>query len=172
LSSSGSDTSRKDQATPEKQPKRSASAGLWVLVVIVAAGLVGVLSYAMIASTRRIFPVVFRGGPGPGGTPGPGIDVFMSYLAFHVILSTVSIGLLLALIAVYFRTYSRTKAAFILGLLIVLFALLLQNLVTYPLLNPFITFQPLEFSSFGLSSNLADVFTIIAYAAFLYLSLE
>ena len=166
---SSSEGSEKDQALPEKVPKEKTSAGFWVLVVIVVAGLIGVLSYTIIVSTRRIFPVVFRGGPAPGG---PGVDVFMTYLAFHVILSTVSIGLLLALISVYLRTYSRTKAAFMLGLLIVLFALLLQNLVTYPLLNPFINFQPLAFSSFGLSSDLADVFTIIAYTVFLYLSLE
>jgi hypothetical protein len=143
-------------------------AAFWVAFVIILAALVGVVSYAVIITSYRISRFMFRGPPGSG----PGVEVFASYLAFHVILSTVSIGLLLALIAVYARTYSRTHANFILGLLIVLFALLLQNLVSYPLLNPFINVAPLQLSSFGISGPIADVFTIIAYTVFLYLSLE
>jgi hypothetical protein len=156
------------QENPRKNPPRRLSAGLWVIFVLLLGALVGSLSYVVIISTRRFYPFLFRGPPGP---PGPGITVFASYLAFHVILSTVSIGLLLALIAVYARTYSRTRANFVLGLLVVLFALLLQNLLTYPLLNPFVS-APLVSSNFNLSSPVADIFTIIAYTVFLYLSLE
>lgn len=172
-SGSGAEPNEKGNAAQidqNKNPGRKVSAGLWVLVVILIGALIGVLSYAMIISTHRFYPFMFRGFP--PGSPGPGLGVFESYLAFHVILSTVSIGLLLALIGVYARTYSRTKARFIAGLLVVLFALLLQNLVTYPLLDPFINVQPLQFSSFGYSSLIADAFTIIAYTVFLYLSLE
>jgi hypothetical protein len=156
--------------TPQeaKKPNRL-SAGLLVLFVLLLGALIGGLSYAIIISTYRFYPFMFRG---PPGSTGPGFNVFVSYLAFHVILSTVSIVLLFALIGVYARTYARTRANFIFGLLVVLVALLVQNLVTYPLLNPFINVQPLEFSSFGFSSPFADVFTIIAYTVFLYLSLE
>ena len=58
----------------------------------------------------------------------------MRILEFHIILSTIGMALLVALILVYARTYQQTKANFILGLLVVLFALLLQSLLTYPLL--------------------------------------
>ena len=87
----------------------------------------------------------------------------------HIILSTASVALLLALLVVYARTYLQTKANFIFGLLVVLFALLLQALTTFPVILGIAEHQPIlpEFTS-----NLADIFTIIAYTVFLYLSLE
>ena len=77
--------------------------------------------------------------------------------------------LLVALILVYARTYKQTKANFILGLLVVLFALLLQSLLTYPLL---LELELTPGFAFAVFSPVADIFTIIAYAVFLYLSLE
>jgi hypothetical protein len=152
-----------------KNPAGKVSPALWVLFVILLGALVGVLSYVLVINTFSYYPFMFRGPPGPEGN---GFAVFASYLAFHIILSTVSIALLLALIAVYTRTYAKTHASFILGLLVVLLALLIQNLVSYPLLNPFINIEPLDLTKFGLASPVADVFTIIAYTVFLYLSLE
>lgn len=76
-------------------------------------------------------------------------------------------ALLVALIIVYARTYLQTKANFILGLLVVLFALLLQALLTYPVILELETGFAIE-----VFSPVADVFTIIAYTVFLYLSLE
>ena len=57
-----------------------------------------------------------------------------------------------------------------LGLIVVLLALLLQNLLNYPILHPYIDNTPLE--SMTISSPVADAFTILAYTVFLYLSLE
>ncbi len=78
----------------------------------------GIVSY-QIATELAGFPHFNR----IGQPIGP--DVF---LEFHIILSTVGMALLVALIVVYARTYVQTKANFILGLLVVLFALLLQAL--------------------------------------------
>jgi hypothetical protein len=92
-----------------------------------------------------------------------------SYLAFHIILSTVAISLLVALLVVYIRIYTETRANFALGLLVVLGALLLQSLLTYPLLLA----APREFWELpGPSFDSADILLIVAYAVFLYLSLE
>jgi hypothetical protein len=90
-------------------------------------------------------------------------------LRFHVVLSTVSIALLVALIAVYVRVYADTGARFALGIVVVLLALLVQSLLQYPLLLGIL--GPLEVAQ-GRFLSFADVFTIVAYAVFLYLSLE
>lgn len=94
---------------------------------------------------------------------------FREYEELHIVLSTVSISLLFALIVVYAKTYLETKANFSLGLLVVLFALMVQAVLTLPLLVYFES--PREFSP-SIFSPFADVFTIVAYSIFLYLSLE
>lgn len=131
---------------------------LWVALVIFIGAVVGVATYK-IGTEISGFPHF------PPGRP-VGSDVF---LEFHIILSTIGMALLIALIVVYARTYLQTKANFILGLLVVLFALLLQALLTYPLL------LELELPPgyvIAVYSPVADIFTIIAYTVFLYLSLE
>src|SRR5579875_2061888 len=92
-----------------------------------------------------------------------------SFLAFHVILSTVALVLLIALLFVYLRIYSETRARFALGLVIVLGALLLHGIFTYPLLLP----TPRDFWIIpGPFFDSGDILMIIAYTVFLYLSLE
>jgi hypothetical protein len=133
---------------------------LWVPIVLLIGTVAGIISYLYTLSTIPQF-----GPGGPGGPFGPG-----AFLEYHSILSTISISLLVALLVVYGKTYTQTKANFILGLIVVLLALLLQNLLNYPILHPYIDNTPLE--SMTISSPVSDVFTIIAYTVFLYLSLE
>jgi hypothetical protein len=146
---------------PEKSDtKRGARPSkAWVPVVIFLGALIGAISY-YISSQSSQFP---RFG-GPGEPYGADVS-----LEFHIILSTIGMALLVALIVVYARTYQQTKANFILGLLVVLFALLLQSLLTNPLL---LELELTPRFAFAVFSPVADVFTIIAYAVFLYLSLE
>jgi len=149
--------SPEDQHQQEEGGKKSRGrvpALVWVLGVLLAGGIVGELSYLFISGSVPQFP------------NGPDF----AFLQYHSILSTVSIALLFALLVVYGKTYVQTKANFILGLIVVLLALLLQNLLTYPIIHPFIDNTPFE--SMSISSPVADVFTIIAYTVFLYLSLE
>jgi hypothetical protein len=138
------------QQTPSKGPSK-----LWLPVVLTVGVLVGaILSYSV---------------PAPFGYWEFGPDRLYGILVLHTILSTVSIVLLLALAVVYLRVYAQTGARFALGITVVLFALLIQALVQYPLFlilsGPFDEGQG-PFLSFG------DVFTIAAYTVFLYLSLE
>lgn len=135
---------------------------LWVIFVLLFGGFIGLLSYVYAYTTFPRFVV----GLNPFG-PSFGFNTALEY---HSILSTVSIALLVSLLFVYARIYTQTRANFILGLFIVLLALLLQNLLQYPLLHPFIDNTPLEVA--GFSSPVSDIFTIIAYTVFLYLSLE
>ena len=132
------------------------SGKVWVPVVLLIGTVAGIFSYMYTLSTLA---------PRPGGLFDPA-----AFLEYHSILSTISISLLVALLVVYGRTYTQTKANFMLGLIVVLLALLLQSLLNYPVLHPYIDNTPLE--SMTISSPVADVFTIIAYTVFLYLSLE
>jgi hypothetical protein len=141
----------------EQKKRGSTVSKLWVPIVILVGTVIGIISYE-IATEISGFPHFNR-----FGQPfGPDV-----YLEFHIILSTVGMALLVALIVVYIRTYLQTRANFILGLLVVLFALLLQALLTYPVLLELETGFAIE-----VFSPVADVFTIIAYTVFLYLSLE
>jgi len=146
----------KEENTPKKGKMMSK---LWVPIVLFVGTLTGIVSYA-IASESAEFPRFGR-----FGQPiGPDL-----YLEFHVILSTIGMALLVALIIIYARTYLQTKANFILGLLVVLFALLLQSLLSYPIL---LELEVAPGFAIAFFSPVADVFTIIAYTVFLYLSLE
>ncbi len=141
----------------EPKPSRS-SLKLLVPIVILVGALVGLVSAL---NLQDEFP------SNPFGFPSPGEP--FEYLQTHVVLSTISLALLAALVVVYARSYIVTKANFMLGLLIVLFALLLQGVLQYPLLHLAMNFNVVE-SDF--SSPVSDLFTIIAYSVFLYLSLE
>ena len=142
----------------QNQGRKGSGAGILVPLIILVGALAGVLTFAIIAREFAYFP------PFQGELIG-----FETYLAFHIILSTVGISLLVALVVVYGRTYAQTKANFALGLLFVLVALLFQQVLTYPLFSGFVEGTRLEL---GFSSPVADMFTIVAYAVFLYLSLE
>jgi hypothetical protein len=155
------------EVPPAAPERRSGRQKLWVPVVI----LVGLLLGEIISYFSTQPETVQFGGPGYG--PG-GFNQFPHFnsdpqIQFHIVLTTVSIALLVALVVVYVRMYVETKANFSLGLVVVLFALLLQALLSYPLLIGFIGTVNL---GPGLSSQFADVFTVCAYAVFLYLSLE
>jgi hypothetical protein len=73
-----------------------------------------------------------------------------------------------SLVIVYLKVYSETRANFALGLVIVLSALLLQTVFSYPLVlgTQRVILVP------GILTLLADFLTIGAYTVFLYLSLE
>ena len=146
---------------PQTQPKaRRRLVKLFVPLLILVGAILGLVPAL---NLEREFP---RNGFPP--IPGFGYGPF-EYLQYHVVLSTVSLVLLLALIVVYSRSYIQTRANFMLGLLVVLFALLLEGMLRSPLLHLYLT-GTVEIDAFY--SPVSDVFTIIAYSVFLYLSLE
>lgn len=148
-------------AEPQVQPKHKMKYKLIVPLILLVGLVIGGLS-AM--DLRLEFP---------GGPFGPSGIYFKfriyEYLQFHIILSTISLSLLLSLIVVYSRSYIQTKANFMLGLLVVLFALFLRGLLTYPLFHLLVTGN-VTIDTFY--SPISDIFTVIAYSVFLYLSLE
>jgi hypothetical protein len=107
--------------------------------------------------------------PPPGGPRHPGERHFFSYEGIDMVLSTTGISLLMALLVVQVRAYRETKAKFALGLVVVLAALVLQAVLTSPII----------FGAFGNTLGalgpfllFADLFKLVAFSVFLYLSLQ
>jgi hypothetical protein len=136
---------------------RKVSPAVWVGLTL-AIGIAAGLALSLLA------PVP---GPGPGPRP-PGMR-FDTHADFDVLLSTVSVALLSALVLVYLRTFRETRANFALGLVVVLFALLLESLVASPVL---IGAFGHPFGALATFFLIADIFKSAAFAVFLYLSLQ
>ena len=79
------------------------------------------------------------------------------------------VALLVALVVIYGRMYLETSANFALGLVFVLVALLVQTLLSNPVLEDLVGQVPI---GPGYSTPAADIFTMFAYTVFLYLSLD
>ena len=145
---------------PAVAPKRSTTGKLWVPVVLLVGLVAGVLLADLSTQPAQTTPPFIRGFP--HFNPDPTIRL-------HVILTTVEVTLLISLVIVYLRVYSETRANFALGLVIVLGALFLQTVFSYPLV---LGLQgPVLFVK-GSLPTLSDVLEICAYTVFLYLSLE
>lgn len=166
----GSPTPPASQPTDNAKARRSFRSLLWVIIVLLVGAIVGIISFLLIAPH-----LVIRGGGGPFPFFGSSMNIgeLFTFIAEHIILSTVSIALLVSLVIVYARIYRQTKANFALGILIVLIALLFEAILNYPILLLMTTPGGVPISEFSYSlPTLADVFTIVAYTVFLYLSLQ
>jgi hypothetical protein len=145
---------------PVVAPKRPTTGKLWVPVVLLVGLVVGVLLADLSTQSAQATPPFLRGVP--HFNPDPTIRL-------HVILTTVEVALLIALVVVYLRVYNETRANFALGLVIVLGALFLQTVFSYPLV---LGLQGPVLFVRGSLPTLSDVLEICAYTVFLYLSLE
>ncbi len=155
------------ESKPAEEKHGSGLRGLlWVIIVLLVGAMVGIVSFLLIAPHLG----VRGGGPFPFPSPSFVMDLF-TLIAEHIILSTVSIALLVSLVVVYARIYRQTKANFSLGIFIVLLALLLEAILEYPILQLYISGIPYSELYYSLPA-LGDVFTIVAYSVFLYLSLQ
>jgi hypothetical protein len=143
--------------TAESAPQKKSISKLWVLVVLLIGGIVG-------AALSVFIPT-----EGPYRHFHIGPFNHQPILQFHIILTTIQVALLVALVIVYVRIYLGTRANFALGLIIVLLALLFNSLLTHPLLIGLV--GPLGLAP-GFLPPFTDIFTIVAYTVFLYLSLE
>ena len=144
----------------QREARRKGPSRIWVPVVL----LIGLAAGLVLAAV----PLPSTTATSPGH--GPGIHLQLATATdFDVILSTVGIALLLALTFVYAGMYAATKASFALGLVVVLLALLLESVLS----------SPLVYGAFGEPTGtlgtflaFADGFKIVAFTVLLYLSLE
>src|SRR5271169_1581216 len=111
--------------------KRSYAQKLWVPIVLLAGLVAGELMLAATTEMEQPF------GPGEGRGqygffhPFPTDPLF----SYHVVFTTIEVALLVSLVVMYARMYVETKANFALGLVVVLGALLLQAMLSNPLID-------------------------------------
>jgi hypothetical protein len=132
----------------------------WLLVSLV-------LAVGIVLGVALSYLIPTPSGFGPFAPPP--FAQFRNLIIVHMVLSTVIIALQVSLVMVYGRVYAETGARFSLGILVVMFALLLQSLFQYPLILGFVGRYAVEFGPY---LSTADLFTIAAYTIFLYLSLD
>ena len=128
-------------------------AGGWVLLVLGLGVALGVLLAAI---------------PLPDVDPRPPFR-FERFEDVAVVLSTVAVALLVALLVVYIRTYRDTQANFALGLVLVRIALLVQSVLTSPVLLGAFGHR---LGGLGPFFFFAEAFKAAAFSLFLYLSLQ
>jgi hypothetical protein len=147
--------------SPAAAPKKSAVGKLWVVVSLLLGLIAGLLLSDLATLPREERPPFFFPNRIPYFNPDPSIRL-------HIVLTTMEVTMLLAIVVVYVKIYSETRARFALGLVAVLTALFLQTVVSYPLLlgTQGVILVP------GYLTTLADFLTLGAYTVFLYLSLE
>jgi hypothetical protein len=150
-----------EQPQPPTPPRPAGGISkVWVLVVLAF----GLLLGAFLAVTI----------PAATLPPAEGFGRFFMLtvqraLQLHLVLTTLEMVLLFSLVVVYLKIYLDTRANFSMGLLIVLFALLIHSILSYPVTVEQI--GPVLLGS-GTFFPYPDILTIIAYVIFLYLSLE
>jgi hypothetical protein len=144
---------------PAPEPKKSRAGKLWVVVMLLGGLLAGILLSDLATLPEEPRPSFLR--DIPVFNPDPSIRL-------HIILTTMEVAMLVALVVVYVKVYSETRAPFALGLVLVLAALMLQTVFSYPLIlgTEGVILVP------GLLTKVADFLTLGAYTLFLYLSLE
>jgi hypothetical protein len=151
-----------------KEEKHGISAELWVLIVLLVGLVIGfALSMAVPAPPSNGSGNQSSGGAPPANNPSP-----PSTPQFHevgIILSTVSLALLVALLVVYMRTYGTTRAPYTLGLVIFLFALLVEDTISSPIILA--SFRQ-GFGDLDPFLAIGQFFLCAALAIFLYLSLQ
>ena len=103
---------------PEVAPKRSTTGKLWIVVVLLAGLVAGILLSDVATLPQQPRPFFLR--DIPYVNPDPSIRL-------HIVLTTMEVAMLVALVVVYVKVFSETRANFALGLTAVLSALYLQT---------------------------------------------
>jgi len=101
---------------------------------------------------------------------GPDPAELYLYLTVRVIVRTVNAGLLVILLAIYIGVYMKTHAEFTVGLIIFTTTLLIYAVMSGPLM--IILSGPFHVFGLGPFAAFPELFTTIAVAVLLYLSLK
>ena len=135
-----------------------------IILAVLAVVAVAAVYLAALTSPFPQFPFFQRGMP-PQQVPG---DIELFYTV-KTVFSTVNATLVLILLVIYIDIYSRTRSEFTIGLIIFSAVLLLNALVSNPLLQFVFGFRAFGLGPFAM---LPDLFTFFALAVLLYLTLK
>lgn len=122
-------------------------------------------SFVMTFIYSYLFPQIFMEMP----HPGHGLSMQQTYLYVRVFIDTFNIALLTALFVIYVKAYSKIKANFTLGLSIFILVMLIQEIVSYPLVHISFGYSGIALGPFYIIPKILESFAIII---FFYLSIE
>ena len=140
---------------------------IWLLLLLLPILVVVALLAAIWATSTFWFPHPWehRWWPSPYEIPG---DIEFFYTAKTVV-STINVTLLVFLFLTYISIYWKTRSEFTIGLIIFSMVLLLNALVSNPIVMWIFGFRPFGLGPFAL---LPDLFTFAALVVLLYLSIK
>jgi hypothetical protein len=138
-----------------------------IAIIVVAAIAVGVISLQL-ATPSPYSEGMWTPRRGMGMGPGMHGDLEVYYTA-KTFISSVNAVLLLGLLIIYVGIYNQVRSEFTVGLIVLNVALLLYALTSNPLIHRWLGFMG---SGLGPFAMLPDLFTLIASAILLYLSLK
>jgi hypothetical protein len=135
--------------------------------LILATLIVAVMLVALWATSAFWFPSSPWEHRWPPSHDIPG-DIEFFYTA-QTVVSTINVTLLIFLLFTYISIYRKTRSEFTIGLIIFSMVFLLNALASNPLVIWTFGFRPLGLGPFAL---LPDLFTFVALAVLLYLSVK
>jgi hypothetical protein len=140
----------------------------WLIAVAILATIIVVGTLAAIWATSRfeVLPPPFeRRQPPPEGI----FEDIELFYTVETVISTINVTLLIFLSITYVGIYRKTRSEFTIGLIIISMAFLLNALASNPLVRGVFGYRPFGLGPFAM---LPDLFTIVALAVLLYLSIK
>jgi hypothetical protein len=136
----------------------------WLILIVLIA--VAVLATLWATSTVW-FPSSPFGPPRPEERI-PSLDIELFY-SIEAIVSTINVMLAIFLLATYVSIYEKTKSEFTIGLALFSGIFLLNAIASNPFVILAFGFRPIGLGPFAM---LSDLFTLVALAVLLYLSIK
>jgi magnesium-transporting ATPase (P-type) len=132
--------------------------------------LTALIAVAVLATLWATFTVWFPSYPfrPEPGERAPGLDIQLFY-SIEAIVSTINVTLAIFLLATYVSIYEKTKSEFTIGLALFSGIFLLNAIASNPFVILAFGYRPIGLGPFAM---LSDLFTLVALAVLLYLSVK
>ena len=137
----------------------------WLILIALIAVAVLATLWATLTVWFPSYP--FRPERGPEGT-APGLDIQLFY-SIEAIVSTINVTLAIFLLATYISIYEKTRSEFTIGLALFSGIFLLNAIASNPFVILAFGYRPIGLGPFAM---LSDLFTLVALAVLLYLSVK
>ncbi len=128
-----------------------------IIVLIIIGTVIGIaMSYASLKKGKELAEE--RGHPFENNRRARAFA--LRYIASIVVIS-INVMLLVGLLWIYIDTYAKTKSSFMLGLVFFIGVLLIQSLLSLPLLHTFFGYTPYGLGPFGVVPYLFETMALV-----------
>jgi hypothetical protein len=136
----------------------------WLILI----ALIAVAVLATLWATLTVWFPTYPFRPRPPEESAPGLDIQLFY-SIQAIVSTINVTLAIFLLATYISIYEKTKSEFTIGLALFSGIFLLNAIASNPFVISAFGYRPIGLGPFAM---LSDLFTLVALAVLLYLSVK